>query len=161
MNEYQTRQIREYRMKGVGYRSIAAVTGLSRDIVRNYCKTHGLDGFGVELTANMKEQMQLGTVCLCCGKPVKQATTGRKRKFCSDKCRRQWWGSHPGALQKKESAFYELTCAYCGKVYQSYGNKTRKYCSHECYVRDRFWREEDGREPYISEKQKTEDDTHE
>ena len=41
----------------------------TRDIVRNYCKTHALDGFGVDLTANMKEQMQQGTVCLCCGKP--------------------------------------------------------------------------------------------
>ena len=84
MNDYQARQIREFRMKGVGYRAIASVTGLSRDIVRNYCKAHALEGFGVELTANMKEQMQQGAVCLCCGKPVKQPVTGRKRKFCSD-----------------------------------------------------------------------------
>lgn len=158
MTAYQARQIREFRMKGVGYRSIAAVTGLSRDIVRNYCKTHDLDGFGVELTANMKEQIQRGTVCLCCGKPVKQPATGRKRKFCSDKCRRQWWGKHKDALQKKESSIYQLTCAYCGKVYPSYGNKTRKYCCHECYVRDRFLREEDGREPYISAAKKVEID---
>lgn len=148
MTEYQARQIWEFRMKGVGYRAISSVTGLSRDVVRNYCKTHGLDGFGVELTANMKEQMQRGCACLCCGKPVKQPATGRRRKFCSDKCRRQWWSAHPDALQKKDAALYELVCIYCGKPFTAYGNKSRKYCSHNCYVRDRFWREEEGREPY-------------
>jgi endogenous inhibitor of DNA gyrase (YacG/DUF329 family) len=150
MTEYQARQIRDYRMKGVGYRAIAEVVGMSRDGVRSYCKHHGLDGVGSVLTINMKEQIQKGVACQCCGKPVKQPSTGRKRKFCSDKCRRQWWSEHPGALQKKESAVYRLTCAYCGSDFESYGNKARKYCCHECYVRDRFWREEDGREPYVS-----------
>lgn len=30
----------------------------------------------------------------------------------------------------------------------SYGNKGRRYCSHACYIHDRFWREEEGREAY-------------
>ena len=44
MTDIQSKQIREFRMKGVGYKAIASVLGLSRDSVRNYCKSHGLDG---------------------------------------------------------------------------------------------------------------------
>ena len=43
MTEYQERQIRGFRMRGEGYKAIASATGLSRDIVRNYCKSHGLE----------------------------------------------------------------------------------------------------------------------
>ena len=118
MTDFQAKQIRELRMRGVGYRAIASVVGLSRDIVRNYCKGHGLDGYASALTLNMKEQMASGAACMCCGKQIVQAATGRKRKFCSDKCRREWWSAHPEAI-------------------------------HECYVRDRFWREEEGRESYV------------
>ena len=42
MTEYQESQIRGLRMRGAGYKAIASATGLSRDIVRNYCKSHGL-----------------------------------------------------------------------------------------------------------------------
>ena len=103
MTDFQTTQIRELRMRGVGYRAIASVAGLSRDVVRNYCKSHGLDGYATELTVNMKEQMQQGKACLCCGKDIKQPDTGRKRKFCSDKCRREWWSAHPEVVQKKKN----------------------------------------------------------
>ena len=40
---------------------------------------------------------------------------------------------------------YKLKCAYCGKDFISYGNKKRKYCSHYCYIHDRFWKKEEGR----------------
>lgn len=149
MTDFQAKQIRELRMRGVGYRAIASVVGLSRDIVRNFCKSHGLDGYASALTLNMKEQMASGAACMCCGREIIQPATGRKRKFCSDKCRREWWSAHPEAIHRKETAYYEMTCVYCGKPFQSYGNKNRRYCSHECYVRDRFWREEEGREPYV------------
>ena len=42
MTPFQSRQIRDLRLRGVGYKGIASVTGLTRDIVRNYCKSHGL-----------------------------------------------------------------------------------------------------------------------
>lgn len=150
MTEFQAKQIRELRLKGTGYRVIASVVGLSRDVVRNYCKGHGLDGFASVLTLNMKEQMDMGHACLCCGKELKQPATGRRRKFCSEKCRREWWAAHQNDIQRKPTAYYEKTCVYCGKTFSAYGNRNRKYCSHECYVRDRFWREEEGREPYVS-----------
>ena len=42
MTQAQADQITELRLKGAGYKSIGTVVGLSRDIVRNYCKSHGL-----------------------------------------------------------------------------------------------------------------------
>ena len=43
MTELQAEQIRKMRTQGIGYRAIASVVGLSRDIVRNYCRAHGMD----------------------------------------------------------------------------------------------------------------------
>ena len=156
MTEFQAEQIGNLRRQGVGYRSIGTIVGLSRDIVRNYCKSRGLDGYANDLTVNMQERMSQGKACWCCGREIRQPHTGRRRKFCTEKCRRDWWAAHPEAGKHSETASYHLTCAYCGKAFISYGNKTRKYCSHHCYIRDRFWREEDGREPYASPNKKEE-----
>lgn len=149
MTDFQAKQIREFRMKGVGYRAIALLVGLSRDVVRNYCKNNGMEGLASDLKVNIKEQMEEGKACLACGKEIKQPAVGRKRKFCSDICRREWWVQHSDIIQRKETAFYEMKCIYCGKIFKVYGNKKRKYCSHNCYVHDRFWRKEEGRAPYM------------
>ncbi len=81
MTEYQERQIRGLRMRGEGYKAIASATGLSRDIVRNYCKSHGLEGLASAFTMNMKEQIDKGLACASCGRPLKQPRTGRRRRF--------------------------------------------------------------------------------
>ena len=44
ITDLQARQIREQRLKGCGYKAIASAVGLSRDLVRNYCRSNGLDG---------------------------------------------------------------------------------------------------------------------
>ena len=76
MTEQQAKQIREMREQGIGYRSIALTVGLSRDIVRNFCKSRGLSGYGSALTKNIREQVMLGKACLYCGKEMKQPDTG-------------------------------------------------------------------------------------
>ncbi|PXV87833.1 hypothetical protein C8E03_109123 [Lachnotalea glycerini] len=45
MTEVQETKIRELRLKGLGYRRIATEAGLSRDIVRNYCRSKGMAGY--------------------------------------------------------------------------------------------------------------------
>ena len=144
MTDYQARLIRSLRMEGEGYKAIAPATGLSRDIVRNYCKAHGLDGLAAEFTANMAERIRKGLACRNCGRPLEQPRTGRPRRFCSDQCRRCWWAAHPEQSAHSAGAVYHGTCACCGRPFQSYGNPNRKYCSHECYVQDRFGGSEDG-----------------
>ena len=62
---------------------------------------------------------------------------GRKPvKFCSEACRIHWWNTHPDAVDKK--AFYDFTCACCGKPFRAYGNSQRKYCCHAYYIQARF-----------------------
>lgn len=43
-------------------------------------------------------------------------------------------------------AVYAYTCAHCGKPFTAYGNKERKYCSHNCYISDRFGEEREARD---------------
>ena len=127
MTEHQERQIQSLRMDGKGYKVIASATGLSRDIVRNYCKSHGLEGPASEFTMNMKERIGKGLACRNCGKPLEQPRTGRRRQFCSDKCSRHWWAAHPEQSAHSAQATYHGTCACCGQPFQSYGNPNRKY----------------------------------
>ena len=144
MTDTQAKQIQDFRVQGLGYRTIASVLGLSRDVVRSYCKNNGLGGYSAEAVGNTQQS----NACPYCSQTIQQPATGRKRKFCSDTCRRAWWAVHPMDAQK--SAFYDRTCVYCGQTFTTYGNKTRRYCSHNCYVHDRFYRDEEFREPYVS-----------
>lgn len=144
MTDAQAKQIQDFRVKGIGYKAIASVLGLSRDMVRIYCKSNGLGGYGAEAVGNTQQ----GNACPYCSQTIRQPATGRKRKFCSDTCRRAWWAIHP--MDARKSAFYDKTCLYCGQPFTIYGNKTRRYCRHNCYVHDRFYRDEEYREPYVS-----------
>lgn len=142
MTEAQRDQIIKMRNAGQGYKLIASEVGLSRDVVRNYCKRHNLLGYGKAVELNVKERIENGEACMYCGAEIKKPKTGRPKKFCSEACRRKWWKMHPELINKSEAASYQLTCANCGREFISYGNKARKYCSHDCYIKDRFWREE-------------------
>ena len=137
MTEQQAKRILEMRSRGMGYRSIGFMVGLSRDIVRNFCKSRGLTGYGPVLKQNVQKQVLLGKACRYCGRGMEQPATGRRRKFCSEECRRQWWKVHPEEINRRESAMYPMVCLYCGKCFVSYGNKGRKYCSHDCYIKAR------------------------
>lgn len=128
MTERQARQIQELRSRGQGYKAIASATGLSRDAVRYFCKSKGIE------TADSKP----GDRCPSCGKPLEQPRTGRRKRFCSELCRRAWWKNHPNAVQHGGNAVYHLTCAHCGKAFDSYGNNHRRYCCRECYFEARF-----------------------
>ena len=142
MTDAQAAQIKELRLKGMGYRAIADALGLSRDIVRNHCKAKGMGGYVAATVRNMQERAEHSGICICCGKEIEQQGNGRPRKFCSEKCRRQWWKTHPEEGNQK--AMYTQVCARCGKEFTAYGNNHRKYCSQDCYIKARFWRDEDG-----------------
>ena len=125
-------QIQKMRLKGDGYRAIALALDLSRDMVRYHCRSLNLDGFAPKLSC------ELDSVCAYCKKPIKQPETGRKRKYCSEVCRRNWWAANPDSIKRKENAVYTLVCDCCKKSFTVYGNKNRRYCSHACYIQERF-----------------------
>jgi endogenous inhibitor of DNA gyrase (YacG/DUF329 family) len=108
------------RDKWYSYGKIADKLGLPQNTVKSVCHRE----------AEKKKR------CRNCRAPLSQKHGGKPRAFCSDECRIAWWKKHPEEINRK--AYYSLTCAYCGKSFESYGHKERKYCSHACYIAERF-----------------------
>ena len=141
MTEEQKQTIVRLRDMGVGYRKIGIALDIPRDKVRNYCKAKGIDGYAKHLIEK-KEWKQMEKVCpevICrqCGNPIEINPDGRRRVYCSDKCRREWGKKHP--------TLYKHECLFCGKEFES-STREQKFCSRDCYVRNRFWRQEDTEE---------------
>lgn len=62
-----------------------------------------------------------GTVCPMCGGPMEQPARGRKRKTCSEKCRKRLW--------RRQNP----RCLVCGKHFKmAKYRKEQHYCSEKC-----------------------------
>lgn len=131
MTDEQRTAIGRYRKAGYGYKKIGQLTGISENTVKTYCRRNGLGGLAASV-----QDTDGGSVCKCCGAAVRQTPGRKEKKFCSNQCRMKWWNSHLDQVNRK--AMYEFTCPTCGKEFSAYGNRNRKYCSHECYIEDRF-----------------------
>ncbi|WP_125128733.1 hypothetical protein [Schaedlerella arabinosiphila] len=57
MTKEQAERIKELRMQGKGYKAAASAVGLSRDIVRNYCRANGMEGYGEAVKLNLQREM--------------------------------------------------------------------------------------------------------
>jgi endogenous inhibitor of DNA gyrase (YacG/DUF329 family) len=68
--------------------------------------------------------------CPQCGCDVYQRPKMKRRVFCSDKCRFKWWAANRSIFNRK--TFYICTCLHCGRAFESYGAKHRKYCDKDC-----------------------------
>lgn len=133
MTEDQKIKIGNLRAAGFGYKKIAEQMELSENTIKTYCRRNGLGG-------NLAMQDGSGQadkhVCRYCGAEVEQKPGRKEKKFCSDKCKNKWWNKHLDKVKRK--AVYRFECPYCQKPFTAYGNANRKYCSHECYIADRF-----------------------
>ena len=139
MRPEMEKQIINLRLKGLGYKAIAVVIGSSKENVRYFCKTHGLDGNAELVKLNFEEHKKHPETCKFCGGKITRVPHSGKKLYCSDECRRAWWKEHPGEANHSKEATYKCECSYCKRVFYSYGNKDRKYCSHDGYIQDRFW----------------------
>ena len=133
MTNEQREKITVLRHQGFGYTAIAKSSGLSKDRVKAYCRSHGLAGEKADSHTLTAVPTQ---ICLNCGKTLIQLPGRKLKKFCCPECRTTWWNAHPEAVKQK--AIYTFTCPECGKKFTAYGNSKRKYCSHECYIAARF-----------------------
>ena len=131
MTDEQRFKIISARKNGVGYASIAKDIGMTKNAVAAFCRRNGLTGNLSENTSTAE-----GGLCRECGKPLVQVDGMKTRVFCSHACKTKWWRAHPEKMNRK--ATYDFVCACCGKPFSAYGNSKRKYCSHECYIADRF-----------------------
>lgn len=129
MDEKQKFEVVRMRKRGESFSKISEITGISRNTIKSYCKRKNVL---VEIAENKSNTL----FCKQCGKKLQLVTGRKKPKFCSAQCRMQWWNSHLEEVNKK--AIYNFTCIGCGKEFTAYGNKSRKYCSHNCYINTRF-----------------------
>ena len=128
MTDEQKEKITALRHEGSGYTAIANSLGISKDTVKSFCRRNGLTGtMAREITSDK---------CRECGKRLPQSSGTKPRIFCSEECRVKWWHEHPDKINQR--AVYSFVCAFCGKNFTAYGNRHRKYCSHECYINARF-----------------------
>lgn len=136
--EEKNEQVLLLRKSGMSNRKIAEYTGVSYEKVRYQCKKDDCDSIPVD--EELPEKIKTREACAFCGKPIaKEADRrGRKKRFCCEKCRRTYWKIHRKEQKKNPKAIYTKVCAYCGKTFEVYGNKNRKYCCHEHYVADYF-----------------------
>ena len=131
INDIQKQKIIAMRAAGYGYKKIAAELGLNRDIVRYFCKNTDIEVKTIVKKVNPN-------YCEQCNKYIQQPTRGRRRRFCCDDCRRSWWKEHPEAQIHNSNAVYIINCVGCGQEFESYGNKLKRYCIHNCYINKRF-----------------------
>ncbi len=132
MTDAQKKQIATLRSNGLGYKSVAKELNLPYETVKSYCKRHLVstpvvshsteDSLPVNVTGTTK--------CETCAKTIWQVKGRKKKRFCCDACRNKWWNSHLYLVNRK--AVYEFVCPWCGKRFQVYGDKHRKYCSITC-----------------------------
>lgn len=140
MTSTQKEAIKLMRAEGLSYGIVSERTGIGYEAVKSFCRRNGLTGFGSEiLKGNNRDEKYV--FCKNCGKRLVQQKNLKRRVFCCDECRVKWWSTHPEMINKK--AVYHFVCIHCGKPFSAYGNSGRKYCSHECYIEERFGRNED------------------
>ena len=120
MTQEEKSMIQELRAAGLGYTAISKQLSISVNTVKSYCR----------------RKLSTTYPCENCGNPIKQKPKSKHKRFCCDKCRNRWWNSRLELVNRK--AFYDYVCPYCGKDFQAYGRRPRKYCSHQCYIKDRF-----------------------
>lgn len=131
MNTTQMEGVRRLRESGLSYKAIHTATGLSEGTIKAYCSRN-------HITAH---EPLAPAVCEHCGKDITTRLETRHRRFCSQQCRQLWWAQNRDKRLKKGAV---NTCAYCKKKYSSYA-KGSKYCSHPCYIAQRFGRGEERR----------------
>lgn len=130
MTREQKERIAILRGSGFGYRKIGSALSLSVYTVKSFCQRHPNKTLKTEPT---KDAGLGNSLCKNCGSALKGGR--RAKKFCSAACRLSWWNRHPELVDRK--AVYCLACAFCGKQFESYGNKGRKFCSRACYGQSR------------------------
>lgn len=133
MKQVDKEKVKFFREKGYSYSKIAALLSISENTIKTYCRRNDLGGVRGNIKQSNEEKIE---ICKQCSNKLELLNRGKRKKFCSDKCRRLWWKEHDDYINRK--AYYKLICEKCNKEFNSYGNKNRKYCSHSCYIKNRF-----------------------
>lgn len=120
------------REAGQSYSEISLKLGIPKNTIKSHCRRNNI----IVKEKKSKEDKTICFECKKCKKKLIKSGMRQVKKFCSDECRRAWWKENDKEYNRK--AYYSLNCQYCGINFMSYGNRNRKYCSHNCYINYRF-----------------------
>ena len=124
MTTAQKEQILSLRGKGKSYGAIADTLHLPKYTIKSYCRRNCI-------TQAPGAEGEQNSFCDHCGQPLIQTPGSKHKRFCSDRCRMQWWYRHSEEMQRK--TVYYFTCPVCGKEFISYSTSKRVYCSRACF----------------------------
>ncbi|MDL2319488.1 RNA polymerase subunit sigma-70 [Eubacteriales bacterium OttesenSCG-928-A19] len=145
LTDAQKQNIQMLRGQGFPFSRIAQEVGLSVNTVKSFCRRAGEPVGSVSEASEIKENKEKSTeikdskqrlCCKCCGKSLQHLPKAKPKQFCNDACRAKWWNTHRAEMHRQ--AMVPATCASCGAMFMRYAKTGRKYCSHACYVQDRF-----------------------
>lgn len=140
MTSTEKSRIDELRAQGFGYKRIARMLGVSVSTVQSHCRraqpSPSAPSKGSSAIAAMSINSAPDTVdkpiCKQCGAVIVRHPHRRQRLFCSDACRQKYWYQH----RTDASTATSHICPACGQTF--YTSRPQIYCSHDCYIRDRF-----------------------
>ena len=135
MTSDEKNRLTAMRRAGRSYTEIALELGIAKNTVKTYCHRNHIAS-NSDIAGDSEASPPREKLCLCCGVPVAQNPGRKEKKFCSDVCRAKWWNTNTAMNNRK--SMYDYVCPTCGNPFSAYGNRHRKYCSHECYIADRF-----------------------
>ena len=122
MTSEQKQTILSMRSQGNTIPQIADELGISVNSIKSFCRR--------------SQQNQAKDLCKQCGKFLLHIPRRKPKTFCGDRCRYAWWSTRRDQFKHKVTTV--AVCAGCGKDFQYYGKKKRKYCSHPCYIANRY-----------------------
>lgn len=126
MTNYEKEKIKELRLRGLGYGKISEILKLSKSTISSYCKS---------LDSELSQ-------CLFCNAKIKQTRGHRQKKYCSNKCRSDYWKLHKDDIKRTPS--FEVQCATCHKTFLTYKSLHHKYCSWDCFCKMKTKRDTNG-----------------
>ena len=123
MNEIQKHKLIRLKKQGRSYKEIASALSISESTIKSFFRRQKL------------KSKEVHTVCKNCGVTLEKSSRSNVKKFCSNLCRYKWWRKN---TENNRKCLKINVCKNCGKKFKSYDNKERKYCSHACYIENRF-----------------------
>jgi endogenous inhibitor of DNA gyrase (YacG/DUF329 family) len=142
MTNEQKKQIVVLHNRGSSLTEVASKLGLPIGTVKSFCRRNQISSTAEVVPQPERTSNSDGTVettkpnetCKRCGVQLERTPHHRRKLFCSDKCRLAWWHENRN-LGKGTS---DRTCQACSVTFT--GDVSRKYCSHNCYIKARYGR---------------------
>lgn len=85
MTSQQISMLTTMRNAGAGYQIIANAIGATKDTVKKYCQRHGMRS-----ETGSARSLQF---CPNCGVRLVSLAGKKAKRFCSDRCRYNWWNA--------------------------------------------------------------------